>query len=387
MTSGRTTRLLAAGAAIERVASVLLSAVAAVQPRPTQIAPKALPSVIGGSRGNFINTIGAGATIGGGFNNDASSTWATISGGHHNDALEMNATVGGGFNNGIGGGSPSGVIAGGSDNLIGFGAEISTIGGGSSNLIETGSGSTIGGGWNNHTQGQYATVSGGRRNEAFGPLSTISGGDSNFVYYPGAGGTIGGGFHSSVRGEYAVIGGGGGAAQADSNSAQGEASVIGGGRGNYINTIGTGATIALPAHPPPAAECPMKLTTSGQRLQEDVENVSERAVRYDWRRSQQHNWLRFNRWCHRRRQPENVIGFSARRGTIAEEKAISLKRAVQGHHRRWSRTIMRKASTPRSLAEKRTKHSVRYSAISGGDSNIVFFSGEGGAIGGGSSPL
>ena len=111
-------------------------------------------SVVGGGYSNTIFK-GYGTTIGGGWNNFASSgntiddgKFVTIAGGSFNTALRFGATIGGGgINNAI--------------------AKFSTIGGGETNCI----------GFNSN----HSTISGGMLNKIDGECSGILGGNSNTI--------------------------------------------------------------------------------------------------------------------------------------------------------------------------------------------------------------
>ncbi|MFQ3683128.1 tail fiber domain-containing protein [Roseiflexus sp.] len=166
-----------------------------------------------------------GATVGGGFQNQASGTGATVGGGGNNTAGGQYATVGGGFYNTAN--DESATVGGGFDNdASGY---VATVGGGRSNTA-SGQSATVGGGGYNTASGQYATVGGGSNNDAIG-----------------YGATIGGGGYNTASGQYATVGGG------EYNTASGYAATVGGGSGNtaagdYSFVVGRGAKNSDPNH-------------------------------------------------------------------------------------------------------------------------------------------
>lgn len=99
---------------------------------------------------------GAGATIGGGYNNKASDTNTTVAGGQSNYASAQWATVGGGNDN---------------QSAVNYG----TIGGGQGHRIHGGVNGTIGGGDTNEVSGLSATISGGANCVADGDYSVAGG--------------------------------------------------------------------------------------------------------------------------------------------------------------------------------------------------------------------
>ena len=137
-------------------------------------------------------------TVGGGFQNTASSARAIVGGGYYNTAGNAAATVSGGEGN-----------------------------------TASGSTATVSGGGMNTASNQYTTVSGGYGNTALENSATVSGGQDNTA--SGSGATVGGGMYNKARGQYSVVSGGGGANQADSNSAIGDYSAIGGGYRNIAS--------------------------------------------------------------------------------------------------------------------------------------------------------
>jgi hypothetical protein len=143
------------------------------------------PNVIGGSPVNFVSSGVVGATIAGGGANDAFSgfpnvnkvtgDFGTVGGGEDNTA-SYGATVGGGFGNNAGGNLST--ISGGNDNNAS--GNYSAIHGGELNNA-SGTHGTVAGGYNNGASGSYATVGGGYHNTAGGDYSTIGGGWQNIA--------------------------------------------------------------------------------------------------------------------------------------------------------------------------------------------------------------
>jgi len=204
--------------------------------------------------------------VGGGGNNLAGSDdatpdnaiGATVAGGFHNEARDDFASIGGGLRNGA-----SGYCA--------------AVGGGESNGAQ-GHGSAIGGGLQNVARGNYATVAGGgcdpsdgnygwdTNNEASDNFCTVGGGFNNRAgdsdlptttapYATIAGGrenrasadsaTVGGGWWNLATAEFATIGGGGAALQLEkadekdtwvSNRATDQYCTVGGGGANLAGS-------------------------------------------------------------------------------------------------------------------------------------------------------
>ncbi len=156
------------------------------------------------------------ATVGGGFNNTADSSYSTVSGGHYNSASGYAASVGGGYDNTadsiyafVGGGrnnTASGYAA-----SVGGGYEdtasgtYSSVGGGSRNTASAGY-ATVGGGGYNTASGYHASVGGGFNNTASGYATTISGGQDNKADSNWA--TVGGGYSNTSAGYMTAVGGG-----------------------------------------------------------------------------------------------------------------------------------------------------------------------------------
>lgn len=187
------------------------------------------PNLIGGNISNWITSGVFGATIsGGGWTssgpNRVTDQFGTIGGGAYNQAGDndgqlysaQNATVGGGYDNEasgadscVGGGYYN--KASGSDSTIAGGlannanGQYSTIGGGDHNDA-SGIGSTIAGGEYNSASGDESTVAGGQSNNASGSFNTIAGG--GFSTSGGYASTIGGGLTNTANGDYATVSGG-----------------------------------------------------------------------------------------------------------------------------------------------------------------------------------
>jgi hypothetical protein len=152
-------------------------------------------STLGGGESNRILGVGSTAThstIAGGHHNRIESTAnATIAGGESNVVAQIgansptSAAIGGGVGNVIQANSGGGTIAGGGWNKIDDGHNtlntFSFIGGGSANRIETPH-AVIGGGWNNHIEGdnnhRLAVIGGGNENYVNAFAGTIPGGDA-----------------------------------------------------------------------------------------------------------------------------------------------------------------------------------------------------------------
>jgi hypothetical protein len=178
--------------------------------------------VMGGNRvtdhlgtigGGFANLAGddddepgsaAGATVGGGFGNEASGQAAVVSGGFGNTASDNRTTVNGGIGN-----TASGLEA--------------TVAGGRNNTA-SGPEAMVGGGDNNEASGEYATVGGGLGNEASDTRTAVGGGSSNTAN--GRHTTIGGGFSNRTSNSSATISGG------SSNEAIGSGATVPGGSNN-----------------------------------------------------------------------------------------------------------------------------------------------------------
>lgn len=160
------------------------------------------------------------ATVSGGKNNDASSSYSMVGGGLNNDAAgEMAAILGGLLNQAT---FAYTTVGGGFSNLAGN--QYATVGGGEDNTA-SGDSSTVGGGYHNIASALEATVGGGGSNAANGDNSTISGGLSNVADWAYA--AVGGGYQNNAGNTYATIGGGG------DNLVGGTYATIGGG---YYNT-------------------------------------------------------------------------------------------------------------------------------------------------------
>lgn len=202
------------------------------------------PNVIGGYRGNIVDsgisgaTIGGGgasgnvnraagnfATVGGGFQNIASGQRATVGGGGYNTASSINATIGGGYGNTAS--NDRAAVGGGGFNIASN--LYSTIGGGYAN-IASGAGAFVGGG------GYNGTAMAG--NQALGNVSMIGGGLGNVITPTASYASIVGGQSNTANVDHAAIGGGG------FNTANGAYSTIGGGgsnlAGDFVATVGGG---------------------------------------------------------------------------------------------------------------------------------------------------
>lgn len=162
--------------------------------------------------------IGDRSTVGGGYNNRASSEYAMVGGGYNNRASGSRATVGGGVGN-----QASGYSA--------------TVGGGDTNAA-SGYYATVGGGESNTASFQYATIGGGRSNEASRDYATVAGGQGNKASMNYA--TVGGGTSNSASANFATVAGG------LSNRATGERATVSGGERNaasgYLSTVPGGET-------------------------------------------------------------------------------------------------------------------------------------------------
>jgi hypothetical protein len=126
-----------------------------------------LGNAAGNADGDFDNA--SGATVGGGFSNEASNVGATVAGGNGNVASAASGAIGGGVLNRVEGNS--GAIGGGDFNRV-TGLR-GTVAGGSVN--EAGEDASVGGGELNKALGDHATVPGGEGNEAIGRASFAAG--------------------------------------------------------------------------------------------------------------------------------------------------------------------------------------------------------------------
>ena len=173
-------------------------------------------STISGGRCNVVAGKEYGS-IGGGFGNNISQSFATIGGGRENCSSGGQSTVGGGgFNcasgasSMIGGGqyncatSLYSSVSGGNGNTASGG--YSTVGGGYFNTASGYYGATVGGGNNNSASGCYSTVGGGRQNTASAHFSSVSGGYANTA--SGYSSFVGGGVNNIVTGNASAILGG-----------------------------------------------------------------------------------------------------------------------------------------------------------------------------------
>ncbi len=162
------------------------------------------PNLIGGYSGNSVSAGVAGATIGGGGNDNAINSvtdyYGTVGGGRGNTASGGVATVGGGYQNTASGNEAT--VDGGSGNTAsGFSA---TVGGGYQNAAGNQS-ATVSGGTYNTASGGNATVSGGYQNAASGGYSTVGGGNGNTA--SGAYATVPGGVANTASGQYSFAAG------------------------------------------------------------------------------------------------------------------------------------------------------------------------------------
>ncbi len=128
------------------------------------------------------------ATVGGGYNNEASNNDATVGGGNSNAASGNYSSVGGGSEN----------------NASAAGA---SVGGGYRNTA-SGERSSVIGGHSNEATSDYASVCGGNSNSAQALYSTIIGGNNNTIDAAGTYSTISGGEDNVITGEYSAIPGG-----------------------------------------------------------------------------------------------------------------------------------------------------------------------------------
>ncbi len=223
---------------------------------------------IGGGSGNtndgYIGTIAGGqdnaiyavqaptgvvyqGTIGGGYGNIVSNSYATIAGGIVNVASGSRSVVGGGQDNTasgegavIAGGGYDGTyvlgnVASGSASFIGGGegnsaGDYAAVGGGNQNCA-TGAGSFIGGGgydgatfYVSYATGAASVIGGGLQNTNTGRTATIAGGANNLA--KGWNTFVGGGYNNHATGNNSTIGGG------SNNVAGGPWSSVGGGLNN-----------------------------------------------------------------------------------------------------------------------------------------------------------
>ena len=167
------------------------------------IGPAALDGAIGGG---YINTVAAPhSTISGGAYNTTgtNSYFATIGGGgyHSIGTNSSSTTISGGYNNSIGNNTLDAAIGGGSYNVIGTNSPYSTIAGGRINSIgDNAIASAIGGGFENTVRGgSYHVIGGGYLNLA-GPSGIYA---TNSSY-----GSVGGGYGNNAEGNYATAPGG-----------------------------------------------------------------------------------------------------------------------------------------------------------------------------------
>ncbi|MFL7790922.1 MAG: tail fiber domain-containing protein, partial [Anaerolineae bacterium] len=199
-----------------------------------RLEPDAVPNLIGGYWENSVTSSARGATIGGGgesgYPNRVTDDYATIGGGYDNTASSYGAVIGGGSNN-TASGSYGATVAGGDGNIA-SGDYAPTIGGGKDNVV-TGDFSVIGGGYDNTVSEGYATVGGGEDNTVSEGYATVSGGLLNIA--SGERSTVGGGSGNTASGERSTVGGGSG------NTADSFGATIAGGMNNVVT--GTLATI------------------------------------------------------------------------------------------------------------------------------------------------
>jgi hypothetical protein len=130
-----------------------------------------------------------GATVGGGYWNEATGVGATVGGGLYNDAAASAATIAGGGPSDLGNPTTT-------NNVVTD--EYGTIGGGGNNQAGDAGGSTA--------DRPYSTVGGGKSNTASGNYATVPGGDTNTA--SGSRATIGGGRNNTASASYATVAGG-----------------------------------------------------------------------------------------------------------------------------------------------------------------------------------
>ena len=169
--------------------------------------------------GNECTAIGA--TVAGGFGNQATVSNAMVGAGSYNRAINIGSYVGAGLNN-CAGGWMAFVGAGHLNSATGLTAAV--VGG--RNNVVTGDYSFIGGGQINCVDANSAVVVGGARNKALGAASFIGGGAYNVASSNVA--AIAGGDHNTVAGLAGFIGGG---AQ---NTVSGNLGVVIGGLSNCV---------------------------------------------------------------------------------------------------------------------------------------------------------
>jgi len=161
--------------------------------------------------GNFADA--PASFIGGGLNNATAGYAAMLGGGFFNQILSYSpySFIGGGLHN-IASGDMNDfgtlVIAGGDGNVIASNSWNSAIVGGQGNLVVNNSHhSFIGGGLGNQTANAYGTVGGGNDNTNLGFAGTVAGGQNNTVgnnFQP----AVGGGYGNQAAGHYATVPGG-----------------------------------------------------------------------------------------------------------------------------------------------------------------------------------
>ncbi|WP_248517547.1 tail fiber domain-containing protein [Salinarchaeum laminariae] len=171
----------------------------------------------GGTDSNPNRVTSKFATIGGGFNNEASDS-ATVAGGYSNVADGNVATIAGGDNN-VASGYAAGIGSGESNDSLGY---TSFVGGGGSNTA-SGDNATVAGGQNNEASGSHSMVAGGQDNTASAPNSFAAGTNARasnngaFVWSD----TSTGGFISANDDEFAVLASGGTYIFSDSSATTG----------------------------------------------------------------------------------------------------------------------------------------------------------------------
>tara|TARA_R110000868_G_scaffold398185_1_gene671189 strand:- start:800 stop:4861 length:4062 start_codon:yes stop_codon:yes gene_type:complete len=196
--------------------------------------------------GGYTNTASGGnATIGGGYGNTGSGYYSTISGGGSNSVSGYQSTIGGGYTNNIDVDSQQSTIGGGTGNAI-TGFRYSTIGGGRTNSVTALNG-TVGGGFDNDATSVYASIGGGQGNVTSGGTGsvghmTISGGKSNTA--SGVYSTVTGGLSNTASGLYATAGGQGNTA-GDGETVFGQYATAGTARAFAIGagTVGTPSNV------------------------------------------------------------------------------------------------------------------------------------------------
>ena len=173
-------------------------------PAPYAITAENLASVV---QNNTI-TPGSYNTVGGGQNNTNGGAYGTVSGGLENlvNSVGEGATVGGGFyNSAI---NDSATVGGGDDNTAS--GQFATVGGGAVNFA-SGFYATVAGGYENSASGFAASVPGGYHNSASGAYSFAGGYEAQapdygcFVWADESGGS----FASTANDQFAVRAAGG----------------------------------------------------------------------------------------------------------------------------------------------------------------------------------